>query len=158
MPIELIPAGRSIRFEPGYDKRAESTPGKTYGVHGMDIVFFLRGEEGAIQFKMSTGWVPWEPRPVSDRPELWGARYHQNDRLAGYPMAVDLGYHSNRPLYEGAYLLSNECPYIGGPCYYDGSGLSAEPVMVALIYDGEEAVWQLLVDYYRATFLERVPA
>lgn len=151
-----IPMGRSVRFQTGYDERA----GGKYGIHGMNITFYFRGDEGAVQFCMSTDWVPWKPRPVSDRPELWGPRYQNlsTGTQGLYPMATDLGYHSLLPMYEGQDARP-DCPFIGGACYYDGSGLNAEPLMVTLIYDGEEAMWEELESYYVSTFQpDQVPA
>lgn len=42
-----------------------------------------------------------------------------------------------------------DCCYLEqGFCFYDGSGLNAEPVMAALFTGGDEAVWSALEDYY----------
>jgi len=118
---------RPVEFTPGYDKRTEG-----YGVHGMSIRFLAVGDAGAVQFVMNTGWAPGLPV-----------------RSAGtFPYAVDLGYHWSTQRYEGMSQFS-ECDALGeGGCYYDGSGLNAEPVMEAFIRDGEPAVWAALEDYY----------
>lgn len=143
-----VPAGHSVRFLKGYDRSAE--PG--YGVHGMDIAFYFRGEEGAVQFVFSTGWVPHLPRPTD-----WQMPYRRIQSkgvLDLFPSGVDLGYHSPTPHYEGQDLMQEDCPILGGPCYYDGSGLNAEEVLHTLIYEGGDAVRARLEDYYRRVFHE----
>lgn len=150
MVTDVLPAGRSVRFHTGWDKRRE-TP--NYGIHGMTIGFYLRGEEGVVQFKMNTDWIPWEPRPASDH-QSFGPRYENRSSPSiqdCFPSAVDLGYHSSRRLHE--WQEARPCDLLGGECYYDGSRLNAEPVMVAFIYDGESAVWEELSRYYASTFL-----
>lgn len=153
--MSVLPMGRSVKFHPGYDKRNEPGPnGEQYGIHGMDITFFYRGESGAVQFKFLTGWVPWQPAPAAE--PLWGPRYKNlNPPTINEinPAAADLGYHSPEARYEGHEPMTENCPFIGGPCYYDGSGLNAEPLLVALIYEGEEAVWKALEAYYAETFI-----
>ena len=126
---------RAVIFEPGYD---DDVPGR-YGRHGMEIRWLLRGPRGAVQFLMNTGWVPGvkgvEPR-ISDL----------------FPMATDIGYHAKVPQYEGAeeFSLHEKCDYIGGKCYYDGSGLQAEEIMKHFIVDGEKVIWAALEARYSA--------
>lgn len=120
---------RQVLFEPGYSRRQEG-----YGVHGMHIRFVMVAPAGAVQFTLNTGWVPGEK---------------MSPRTADYyPSAWDLGYHWPQPQYAGQTQME-ECDLLGGPCYYDGSGLNAEPVMEAFIRAGADAVWDALDDYYR---------
>ena len=120
---------REIIFQAAYDKRTEG-----YGRHGVDIRFVLKGDAGAVQFVMFTDW------PFNDLPSNL------------FPMAADLGYHSPTPRYEGQ-DPTTECPYLDGKtCYYDGSGLNAEPVMQKLFTGGSDAVWAELESYYAETF------
>lgn len=124
---------RAIVFEPGYN---DPTP-RGYGKHGMALRFLLRGPNGVTQFLMNTGWVPGERGvPVT--------------LAAYYPLAFDLGYHARVPQYEGQgeYGGPTPCEYLGADCWYDGSGLNAEPVMDAFIREGEDAVWRSLRDEY----------
>lgn len=45
------------------------------------------------------------------------------------------------------------CEYVGGgPCYYDGSTLNAEPIYEVLLREGSAGVWRELRAYYDATF------
>ena len=45
------------------------------------------------------------------------------------------------------------CPYLDGQaCYYDGSGLQAEPVFERLLREGSEGVWLALEEHYQKIF------
>jgi hypothetical protein len=143
---------REVRFEPGYDHRAEdaSKPaGKRRGCHGLNIRFLLHGAMGCVQFCMYTDWLPshvdhgaqFGPR-VDRKLDHYGLR-----NLDLFPMAADLGHHWRAPLYEGEWQPT-ECEFLGHPCYYDGSGLNAEPVMAALFIEGDAGVWRHLEEYY----------
>lgn len=140
---------REIQWIPGrvYDK--------TYGRSSMRLRWLLHGNLGTIQFVMYTGWLPehvdtraqFGPRVDTSRPLPCrdGVRPIQPD-----PMASDLGFHWRAPvswMTEGD--ARSDCDLFGGaPCFYDGSGLNAEPVMAALFTDGDEAVWSMMADYY----------
>lgn len=116
---------RAVSFEPGFDSHT-----RNWGIAAMRMRFLLRGPLGATQFLMGAGWVPGR-REVND----W------------YPSGWDLGYHALKPSYEGH--ESYDCDLLpGGHCYYDGSGLAADPVMDAFIAEGEPAVWRALHEFY----------
>jgi hypothetical protein len=131
---------RRIDFEPGYDCWTNPCP-QRHGQHGMNLRFILAGEEGAVQFLMYTG--DWVPGAINDIGHLDRSR-----RLHG-PMAADLGHHWLRPVWEGEESQDN-CEYLmGAPCFYDGSGLNAGPVLARFFKDGADGVWAELEDYYR---------
>lgn len=46
---------RIVRFYPAYDKR-DPDPKKNYGIHGVELLMLVKGEKGAVQFKLSTNW------------------------------------------------------------------------------------------------------
>lgn len=122
----------------------QSTPGfpltPNYGQRGMDLRFVLIGELGATQFLMFTDWVPREPK---GRRGSWSA---------SFPMAADLGFHWKTNPWGDADFGGKmpDCDWLGGAgCYYDGSGLNAEPVMARFIAEGFDAVWEELERYYR---------
>ena len=80
-------------------------------------------------------------------------------RLAAlFPMAADLGHHWRTPPYEDC--MSMDCDILEGrtSCFYDGSGLNAEPVMAALFTDGHDGVWRALDAYYASLVGESEPA
>ena len=133
-----------IRFNPAFDKR-HTDPKKDYGIHCVDVTFFLRGKEGAVQFSVFSGW--FLPETVKEY------KYGGRDLGSSYPMATDLGYHSYVPKYEGQNCLIKKCPILHDkPCYYDGSGLNAEPVMDRLLKEGSDAVWEELEKFYIEMF------
>lgn len=129
---------RIVEMTPAFDKR-HPDPTKNYGIGGVEIAFFLKGERGVVQFKMGTGWfLPENRKPgISD----------------SYPMAWDRGYHSYIPRYDGQTPIAESCHILDGkPCYYDGSTLNAEPILEVLIREGSEGVWRELEAYYKGTF------
>lgn len=92
----------NIHFEPGWELDEE------YGRRAMWIRFVCKGEDGAVQFLMSTGWYLDLP-PHS-------------------PKAFDLGYHSYEPI-TGNEVKFDECSVLDSKCYYDGSALQAKPIL-----------------------------
>lgn len=134
---------RTITFGAAWDKR-DPNPSKNYGVHGVDLRFVLKGAKGAVQFVLYTGWML--PH-VTKEFEAKGLKMTN-------PLPADLGYHSHVPMYEGQSVIEDHCSYIGGPCYYDGSGLNAEPVFDTLLSEGSDGVWRKLEEYYVETFGE----
>lgn len=136
---------KTVCFEPGFDKRS-ADPAKNYGIKGMSIRFVLRGERGATQFLLFTDWYPQRVQE-----ERWA----NGKRLPFFelqPMAADIGYHAREPQYEGQEPITSSCPLLGGPCYYDGSSLNADPIRDRLLVDGDQAVWDALEQLYIEQF------
>lgn len=131
---------RQIRFEPGHSIRRSKGDGQDYGIAAMEMRFLLAGEHGTTQFLMSTGWYP----------EKAGYQWHHSG-----PSAWDLGAHWDTPWSEYMTAADGGWSHMdcdarpGGSCWYDGSGLRAEPVMAAFFEHGEDAVWALLEEEYR---------
>jgi len=137
---------RTVIFLPAFDKR-DSDPSKNYGIHGVGVRFVLKGPEGAVQFLLFTGWhLPHVQE------ELVGKCHTEHHFCSLKPMPADLGYHSPTPHYEGQEPISDDCEFIGGPCYYDGSTLNAEPVFNRLLAEGDAGVWDELEAFYHSTF------
>lgn len=153
--VEGVAAGefkREIRFTPAWHRVHEDTR-KDYGVHGVEIHFYLTGDRGTVQFKMNTDWM------LPETHDWWRqtGRLPKADRYIRdrpmFPMAADLGYHSPTPHYDDQFKTpAGECEFIDGDCYYDGSGLNAEPVLARLIAEGHDGVWAALEDYYAQVF------
>lgn len=141
---------REIKFLPAYDKRND--PKGNYGIHGVDLRMYLKGELGTVQFVVYTNWhLPHVQEELLNR--------NTNDRLGikctFTPMPADIGYHSPKPMWEGQEPMSNSCECLGGiPCYYDGSGLYAEKIYEVLVEKGSEEVWKKLEEYYIDVFGE----
>lgn len=127
---------RIVTMSPAFDKR-HTDPKKNYGIHGVDLRMVLKGPRGATQFLLYTGWhLPH----VESELELKPCGLSR-------PLPADRGYHWSEPRYEGQ--TSQKCDLLpGGICYYDGSGLNAEPLYHLLLTKGSEGVWKDLEDYY----------
>lgn len=117
---------RAVVFQPGY-----RTDRKTYGRHGMDVTWLLRGGLGVVQFQIFTGWDPGLTR---------------DDYKVNAPAGADLGYHALCPQWEGqADYARDDCDYLGGrTCFNDGSGLAADDLLRRFLIEGEGAIWQTL--------------
>lgn len=133
---------RIISFKPGFVCSVDwngPNSGKSHGQHGMDLLFVLKKDKKAIQFRIYTGWGINDSRRRDDiRP----------------PMAADLGYHSPTPRYKGHIMMTKNCEIIGGKCYYDGSTLRAIDTFKVLLQQGEEALWGVLEKEHRSVFDE----
>lgn len=135
---------RSVHFQPGYDCmtfHGDAAGRRCHGRHGMELRFFLTGEEGAVVFAMyASDWLPGSIDAIGST--------RRGLPLVG-AMAADLGHHWLRPCYEGE-TNNGPCDFLhGAECFYDGSGLNAEPVLARFFEHGLDAVWEDLEDYYR---------
>jgi hypothetical protein len=144
-----------VRFERGFDcikfecvfgsDKCKPGTGGSHGRHGMNIRFVVKGEDGAVQFLLHTGWIPQYATP-----SLIGAR---DCTWSGATQPSDLGYHSKTPHFEGHEPSIESCEFCDGkPCYYDGSSLNANDAMYALVNGGEDALWEFLDAYYATVF------
>lgn len=146
---------KQITFEPGYDyicgvpARGKNAPKKgDYGRHGMTIRFVLIGEKGAVHFLFYTDWLP----RVKDEIGMWKPTFYSPYPDPMFPMAVDIGYHSHTPRYEGQ-TKRDSCPYLNGkPCYSDGSSTAADDYLAIFINEGEKALWKAMKKYYQELF------
>lgn len=124
---------RIVKFYPAFDKR-DSDPKKDYGIHCVDLLMLVKGEKGAVQFRLFTGW------------------YLSHLDQKSEPAPADLGYHSLKPIYEDQTPISENCEWLNAPCYYDGSGLNAQRVFDVLLKEGSDGVWRELEEYYNEVF------
>lgn len=145
---------RIIEFSPAFDKR-DADPKKNYGIHGVELTFYLKGKRGVIQFKLFTNWMlPHVHEETVNRliSKQYVSGINRLDICCDFdPMPADLGYHSPIPIYEGQTKMSS-CQFYAGGCYYDGSTLNAGPVYDTLLREGSEGVWKRLEEYYQSTF------
>ena len=133
---------RIISFKPGYICSRPFGDGRSHGKHGTDLIFVLRGEAGAINFTIYTGWsedsIEWRN----------GDKRHI---LAVLP--ADIGGHGYKPRYSEQHRQEKCCWLDDKPCYYDGSSLQAEDVYKVLVTQGEEAMWEEMQRYYQRWLL-----
>jgi hypothetical protein len=150
------PWKKELTIEPGFDKR-DPNPHKDYGVHGCTIRFKLIGEIGAVHFIAYTDWLPLNVQRERMGKEVVGSYPDVCQVVTGVqPMAVDLGYHSAKPLRDWQKdEEARDCDILpGGKCYGDGTAMGAEPVRDRLLAEGEAGVWKELGRYYFDTFVE----
>lgn len=134
-----------IEFSPSRNWIREP-PSENYGITTVKISFYFKGAAGAVQWVIGT---EWGIEPVRKHLGKFSHRKHQKyDQLTGF----DLGYHSPKPMYEGQLLTMDECPVINGPCYYDGSSLSAYDPIEGFLARGTDWLWPKLEQYYRCQF------
>lgn len=159
------PMARSISFEAGYDHSGfgdacgEGSGG--HGRHGMVLRFVLSGPAGAVQWCATlVNWYPGNVDIIGTVGSTSTFSAVPSNRL-GDGMATDLGFHSPvRPAWDtDEWLPRRECHLLPeGYCYYDGSGLNAEPILAAFLEHGPHAVWAALAHFYRETFAAPEPA
>ncbi len=131
-----------IKFTPAYDNRDAG-----YGIHGVDITWYVIGDAGAIQFVLFTGWhLEHIEREMEET---------TRDRI-GFsitrPVPADLGYHAKVAQYEG-HTPMDKCHLLPeGKCYYDGSTTQAETPFRILKEEGGEALWNYLDHVYAERF------
>jgi hypothetical protein len=135
---------RAIVFQPGYNGDRTDNPRHDYGVHGMEITWYLRGPKGAVQVQFFTDWIPGPVYPghglsPSGFKETWSPQ----------PTAAGLTYHCRVPQYEGQRPCRDECPIIGGLCYSDTGYSASDPIAEAFVIHGEPAVWAALEVRYQ---------
>lgn len=142
---------RKLEITPSWDKR-DPDPKKNYGIGCVTMRWYVIGPKGAIQFVLMTGWYPHIIKKTTWNDwSDWGD-LHVSVREGDRPMPTDLGFHSPVPLYEGQTKMTDDCPVLGGPCYYDGSGLNADKPFSILVHEGGEKLWEFLEQYYAETF------
>lgn len=141
VPIDSDKLERQVNFHAAFDKR-DPNPSKNYGIHGMEILFVLKGPAGAVVWLIYTDWhVPSARKDLTGKSGLFDRPF----------MAADLGYHALVSQYEDQ--EERDCCYTSsGKCYYDGSGLNAELLVENFISQGEDYLWAALEAYYRTCF------
>lgn len=133
---------REIRLRPAYDRRNSG-----YGMHGVDLCFFLIGDEGVIQFVVATNWmIPHVQKQIDN-----GGVDSEFPFSLHSPMGADLGYHAKVQQFDGQTHRPN-CDFIEGDCYYDGSSLQAEAVLDILREEGSDGVWARMEKEYSDRF------
>ena len=170
-----------VEFSPAFDRRSPN-PREDYGIHGAELRMVLKGPEGAVHFVLYTNWMlPHVRRETHERilrhPDLIGLHcaydplpadlgYHSpKPMFEGHePMGASRLDFDNKETLELESGCSIEipktvqtgsftkCPYVDGPCYYDGSGLQAERIFEVLVSEGSDGVWRELRAYYDETF------
>lgn len=162
---------RRIFFKPAFHKVHED-PKKNYGVHGMEIWFLVIGDKGACHFGLSTGMM------LPETFRYWKSKGQDASVSSIMQMGIDVGYHSKTPGFEGHQVnwptkmrktgpgpMDVEfdkigdappiCEYLGTPCYVDGSALRADDWKEIFLAEGDEPIWKMLEEDYKARFEDK---
>jgi hypothetical protein len=135
-----------IKLNPAWDK-THSDPNKNYGLHCVDLIFQLKGEKGAYEFVVFTGWhLPHvqerlDHKPLGEFPYL----FHK-------PQPAYVNYHSKEKQYPEQEISNEKCPLTEGICYSDGSCSDADRVFEILVCEGSEGIWKELERLYKLRF------
>ena len=142
---------KRIEISPAFAKR-NIDPSKNYGVGDCYLRFYLGDERGYVQFVVATGWyLPHIVQEQAHLPNSPIAVERSPWTFLRAPMAVDLGYHSPVPRYEGQ--VGRLCHLLQqGKCYYDGSTLQAERLLSVLYSEGSDGVWKALETFHQEIF------
>lgn len=147
--IEATQYERETCWHAAYDRRSDD-PHKNYGIHGVSVSFVQHCPQGAVVFQLYTNWhLPHVTKEVD-------AKAHQRfPHLSCHPQPADIGYHAHERQHDWQEEPSQaHCEFIGGPCYYDGSALSAQSIFAALVAHGDEGLWWALAWWQRMTFFD----
>lgn len=137
---------REIIFNPAWDERSDN-PSENYGIHGVNMCWYVKGERCAVQFIVYTNWhLPHVEK------ELDSEHNSQFPHLHCHPQPVDVGYHSPIPMYEEQTSLRENCEFTKGNCYYGGRNLDAQELFKLLVEKGSEAVWVKLEEEFVKMF------
>ena len=87
---------RRVTFRPAFHKVHED-PKKNFGVHGMEIWFYLIGEHGAVHFGLSTFMM------LKETKDWWKATGREGGLTSDHfnPMGIDVGYHAKEAQWKG---------------------------------------------------------
>lgn len=129
---------RAVDITPAWDRRDEGL-----GQGTCNLWFILRGREGAVCFRVSSGWRAVVADVVEDT------------CLEHYPAnATGLFYHSRVPMRPRQEVSDGTCEFLSGaPCYSDGTYSGADEPWRVLREKGSAGLWGYLERYYRQVFL-----
>lgn len=128
---------RIVSFMPGFVCPVSGP--KSHGIHGVDMIWVLKGDKGAVDFVLFTGWMPQTAGRLASMVGL-------------PPVPASIGWHSNTPLFPAHGKRKGKCPWVDGPCYPDTSFTLSEKAFAILTAEGEEPLWAFLESCYRNQF------
>ena len=130
-----------LRIRMPFDKR-HSCPEKNYGIGSMFFAMIYLKNNNAMQFTFS---VPFYLPHV--------ARGLPQDSLCE-GLGYDVGYHADKPQYEGQSPMDKCNLLTEGKCYYDGSSLAADEryKQFLLQEDAFDWVWKKLAEDWQSHF------
>lgn len=145
------------------DDRTDPDPQKDYGVSDLEICFLVEGEEGTVEFQLSTNW--YLEHINKKRLEFMKSEVvvGKDDFILGRwlkPLPLDVCYYSETRISEddsfwidgiSRFRESKSCYY--GYVFKDKNGNEAKEYAYKLLLErGDDALWVYLEDYYREVF------
>ena len=130
---------KEIIIKPAFDKR-NPDPAKDYGIHGCNMIFYLKGPKGVAHFVISTNWhLPHVAEYL-----LANSLIDLDFKCRFFPIPAELGYHSPVPIYKGQSKTKCNIFEQGYCYYYDGSIDAARKVYRILLTSGSDGTWKKL--------------
>ena len=136
---------RQVLVLPAYDRR-HPVADKDGGIHSADLVFLVKGEHGAVDLVIHTGWfLPHVRAELEKKP---GTSFMFDTAPAS------IGVHSLRPRpdWQSEALDFNPrgiCSYLQRPCIAFEQFLASKDYFDVLVGQGSEALWLKLEERYR---------
>lgn len=130
---------RAVVFQPGYNGD------RNYGVHGMEITWYLRGPKGCVYITVSvSSWIPGQLGPGHGlAPAGYPSRAPEQ-----HPHGFGMRSCTPVPQYEGQSPSQDDCPLIGAPCYADTWFGGADEPAREFTEHGESVMWAALEERY----------
>ena len=138
---------KEIIFKSAWDKR-HPEPDKNYGIHGVEIVWTLKGEKGGVSWAIYTNWL----LDSTMKDKTWAGfkycNFHEDGKPMTHSMGTEIAYHAKKPQYDGQ-TNSEGCILVkGGKCYIDCGFMAGDELFTTLKEKGGNAVWQELEKWY----------
>lgn len=131
---------RTLWLRPGYDMRS-APDGNNYGIHGAELLFVVKKGQVAVSWVIMNSWYLAAVRKELEKKNgLFSNRY--DDGLGS------IDYHCSTPQYEGQQTIE-DCVYIGGPCYCDGSATASAELFDRMVAEGPGVVWETLEEWLK---------
>ena len=129
--LEIVQFDKQVKFVAAFDRR-HPDPAQDYGIHGVDALFTLAGEKGAIRFVLFTSW-------------------HFDVNRADAPMPAQVEVHSKGD-HWGTAQHADDCDILGGECWYKCYFNLAQEAYNALVNYGDDGLWSWMECRYNVEF------
>ena len=153
--IDGIPFETTVHFRPAWEKRHDD-PAKDYGVGSVRIRFTLTAPNGALSWRLSSGWYLPNVRERFRR-EAPHKRYdHDPSRFMPCALegeGLELTVHFPAPPNGLEGNGPNECDLLpSGKCWTDVGFSIGETLFEALVAGGEDGLWKEMARIHREQF------
>lgn len=123
---------------------------ENFGIHGMNVNFWLKGPAGGISICIFTNWMlPQNQASTQEMYTRQGSPWEPG--VLCKPWIADVSYHAREPQYKGQYCQES-CKITGGKCYSDGSASWGDQWQEGFLHGGSDWLFSRMEDYYRMLF------